>query len=298
MISARSFILSNIKPIDLWFIYLTTMDYIQYSFTVTPTEPGSDILIALLGELGFDSFTTTDNGVDAYILAELDNELLVKELAFDDFSFSYIRTEIPKTNWNEEWEKNFQPVYVEDLVCIRAHFHPRSENVKHDIVITPKMSFGTGHHDTTWLMSKTMFSLNLKEKSVLDMGCGTGILAILAKQLGATTLLGIDIDDWSIENSIENAAINHASDINFKKGDASFLPKQESFDVILANINKNVLKQDLPAYFNCLKKDGSLLLSGFFTTDVDELKALATAIGFQFIESYHKNEWAVIKLKK
>lgn len=274
------------------------MDYIQYSFTVNPIEPGSDILIALLADLGFDSFTSTDNGVDAYILAELENEDAVKELEFADFSFSYVRTEIPKTNWNEEWEKNFNPVYVDTLVCIRAHFHPKAEGIKHDIVITPKMSFGTGHHDTTWLMSKTMFSLDFKNKSVLDMGCGTGILAILAKQLGAKTVLGIDIDDWSIENSIENASINDASDIEFKKGDASLLPKAESFDIILANINKNVLKQDMSSYFNCLKKDGYLLLSGFFTTDVEELKQLATSLGFTFVESYNKNEWAVIKLKK
>lgn len=274
------------------------MDYIQYDFKVTPVEPGSDILIALLAELGFESFTQNETGVEAYIQGEFENENLVKELSFDDFTFSYTRTVIPKTNWNEEWEKNFSPVYVDDLVCIRAHFHPKTNNVKHDIVITPKMSFGTGHHDTTWLVSKTMFSIPFTNTHVLDMGCGTGILAILAKQLRATKLLGIDIDDWSIENSIENATINGAADIEFKKGDASILPGTETFDIILANINKNVLKKDLPAYYTCLKKDGHLLLSGFFTADVEELKQLAQNIGFTFIESYNKNEWAVIKLKK
>ena len=274
------------------------MDYIQYDFKVTPAEPGSDILIALLAELGFESFTQNETGVEAYIQEEAENEELVKELSFEDFSFSYTRTVIPKTNWNEEWEKNFSPVYVDNLVCIRAHFHPKSNNVKHDIVITPKMSFGTGHHDTTWLVSKTMFSIPFTNTHVLDMGCGTGILAILAKQLGATKLLGIDIDDWSIENSIENTSINDAADIEFKKGDASILPGTETFDIILANINKNVLKKDLPAYYTCLKKDGHLLLSGFFTADVGELKQLAQSIGFTFIESYNKNEWAVIKLKK
>lgn len=274
------------------------MDYIQYDFKITPVEPGSDILIALLADLGFESFTQNEIGVEAYIQEEFENEDLVKELSFEDFTFSYTRTVIPKTNWNEEWEKNFSPVYVDDLVCIRAHFHPQTENIKHDIIITPKMSFGTGHHDTTWLVSKTMFSLPFANAHVLDMGCGTGILAILAKQLGATKLLGIDIDNWSIENSIENAAINYASDIEFKKGDASNLPSSETFDVILANINKNVLKKDLPSYYGCLKKEGHLLLSGFFTADVEELKQLAQSIGFTFIESYNKNEWAVIKLKK
>lgn len=274
------------------------MDYIQYSFIVTPAEPGSDILIALLADLEFESFTQNETGVDAYIQEEFENEDLVKNLSFEDFTFSYVRTVIPKTNWNEEWEKNFNPVYVDDLVCIRAHFHPVAANIKHDIVITPKMSFGTGHHDTTWLVSKTMFSIPFTNTHVLDMGCGTGILAILAKQLGATNLLGIDIDEWSIENSIENATINNASDIEFKKGDASLLPFQETFNVILANINKNVLKKDLPAYYTCLKKGGYLLLSGFFIADVEELKQLATNIGFSFEESYHKNEWAVIKLRK
>ena len=180
----------------------------------------------------------------------------------------------------------------------RAHFHPASENIKHDIVITPKMSFGTGHHDTTWLMSKTMFELNFNGKTVLDMGCGTGILAILAEKLGATNLLGIDIDDWSIENSIENADINNSKNIKFIKGDASSLSKTEAYHVILANINKNVLKKDLASYYNCLNKNGDLLLSGFFTTDVTELKELALSIGFTFENAYNKNEWAVIKLKK
>ncbi len=274
------------------------MNYIQYSFTITPIEPGSDILIALLADIGFESFTQNEIGVDAYIQEEIENEGLVKDLKFEDFAFTYVRSIIPKTNWNEEWEKNFNPVFVNDLVCIRAHFHPKSTNIKHDIIITPKMSFGTGHHDTTWLVSKTMFSIPFINTSVLDMGCGTGILAILAKQLGASSVLGIDIDEWSIENSTENAINNSITDINFKQGDASLLPTTESFDVILANINKNVLKKDLPAYFNCLKKDGYLLLSGFFTTDVNELKSIALHIGFAYIESYNKNEWAVIKLKK
>jgi ribosomal protein L11 methyltransferase len=274
------------------------MNYIQYTFTITPPEPGTDILIAMLADLEFESFSVTETGVEAYIQAPFDNEALVKEISFDDFSISYQRVEIPKTNWNEEWEKNFNPVFVDDLVCIRAHFHPQVNNIKHDIIITPKMSFGTGHHDTTWLVSKTMFELDFKNKSVLDMGCGTGILAILAKQLGAAAILGIDIDEWSIENSIENAVINDASDIVFKKGDASLLPVIPTFDVVLANINKNILKKDLASYYQSLKKDGYVLLSGFFTADVEELTNLATSIGFSCVNQYSKNEWAVIKLKK
>lgn len=274
------------------------MNYTQYVFTVTPPEPGTDILIALLGELGFESFVQTDVGFEAYIQSGNEVETDINLLSFDDFTFQYKKNEIPKTNWNEEWEKNFHPVYVDDLVCIRAHFHEPQPQVKFDIIITPKMSFGTGHHDTTWLMSKTMFDLPLKNVQVLDMGCGTGILAILAKLLGAKTVMGIDIDDWSIENSIENAEINQVSAIEFKKGDASLLPKTPHFDTILANINKNVLKQDMASYYQCLNNGGYLLLSGFFTTDVEELRTLATSIGFTFEQSFNKNEWAVIRLKK
>ena len=274
------------------------MNYIQYNFTVTPTEPGTDILIALLSELEFESFSATETGVEAYVQEVFDNEQAVKEISIDGFSLLYKRIEIPKTNWNEEWEKNFHPVFVDDLVCIRAHFHPKANDIKHDIVITPKMSFGTGHHDTTWLMSKTVFEIDVKNKSVLDMGCGTGILAILAHQLGATPVLGIDIDEWSIENSIENASNNNASVIAFEKGDIALLSTIATFDVILANINKNVLKKDLAHYYNALKNNGTVLLSGFFVADVAELSELAINIGFEVIKHYQKNEWAVIKLNK
>jgi ribosomal protein L11 methyltransferase len=274
------------------------MNYIQYTFQVKPPEPGSDILTALLADLGFESFNQNDTGFDAYIQEDQDNEALVKDLTFNDFTFSYQRIVIPKTNWNEEWEKNFSPVYVDDLVCIRAHFHDTPTQVKQDIIITPKMSFGTGHHDTTWLVSKTMFDMDFNHKQVLDMGCGTGVLAILAKKLGATEIIGIDIDDWSIENSIENAEINHCKEIVFKKGDASLLPSNQTFDIIIANINKNVLKNDIAKYYQCLKNDGTLLLSGFFTTDIDELVQLASSLGYQLEKTFDKNGWAVIKLKK
>ena len=274
------------------------MNYIQYTFQVNPPEPGSDILIAELSEIGFESFSQNDKGFEAYIQEELDNENAVKELQYADFTYSYQRIVIPKTNWNEEWEKNFNPVYVDDLVCIRAHFHDKPNHVKQDIIITPKMSFGTGHHDTTWLICKTMFGLNFEKKDVLDMGCGTGVLAILAKKLGASDVLGIDIDDWSIENSIENADINQCHNIIFKKGDANILPQTPSFDVIIANINKNVLKNDISKYYQCLKHNGYLLLSGFFTADVEELTKLALSIGYKHEQTFDKNGWAVIKLKK
>lgn len=274
------------------------MAYIQYSFHVNPIEPGTDILIALLSEFDFESFSNTEFGFDAYIQKELDNPDLIQEIQLEDIKFSYITKEIAKQNWNEEWEKNFSPVFVEDLCCIRAGFHQAPEKIKYDIVITPKMSFGTGHHDTTWLMCKSMTDMNFKGKKVLDMGCGTGVLAILAKKLGATEITGIDIEDWSVENAIENSVINQAEDIVYIHGDALLLSETKPYDIILANINKNILKQDMSIYYRTMKNNGILLLSGFFTVDIAELKQEAEKCGFKYIDSYSKNEWAVIKLEK
>lgn len=274
------------------------MKYLAYHFTVLPPQPGSDILIALLGEGAFESFDTTANGFTAYLPESADPGVNLSAIELEGTSFQWIIEEIAEQNWNASWESNFEPVVVENLVCIRAHFHPHHNDVKYNIEITPKMSFGTGHHDTTWQMCKALFDLDVIQKSVLDMGCGTGVLAILAKKLGAGKTLAIDIDEWSVENSIENCQVNGASDIDVKKGDASVLPEKPTFDVILANINKNVLKQDMNRYFGCMNTNGHLLLSGFFTTDVEELKQQATLCGFQYSETSSRNGWAILHLKK
>jgi ribosomal protein L11 methyltransferase len=162
----------------------------------------------------------------------------------------------------------------------------------------PKMSFGTGHHQTTRLMCRQLFGLSLKGARLLDMGCGTGVLAILARKLGATDVLGIDIDEWSVENSIENCSVNHCEDIHIKKGDAALLKEEKPFDVILANINKNILKKDVKTYSEVLEPSGQLLLSGFFTTDVEELKEVATGQGLKFVSMQNENEWAMMRLEK
>lgn len=273
-------------------------NYIAYHFKITPLQPGTDILISELGELGFDSFTENDLGFDAYITEDLDKELNLNELRYEDFSYTYSKEQIQQTNWNAEWEKNFEPVLVDDLLLIRAPFHPSNKQVKFEIEIMPKMSFGTGHHDTTWLMCKQLFDIDLKQKTVLDMGCGTGVLAILAKKLGAAKVIGIDIDEWSVENGIENCIANNCADIEIKLGDKEALNDYFNIDVILANINKNVLKIQLPLYSKLLKANGVLLLSGFFNTDIEELDKLAQSLQLKLVQSFTKNNWSVMKLTK
>ena len=274
------------------------MQYLSYHFTVEPPQPGSEILMAMIADLGFESFDNTDSGFIAYIKESENANVNLEEFKFDDFKYTYKIEKIAQINWNAEWEKNFEPVVVDDLLLIRAPFHAADPKVKQEIVIMPKMSFGTGHHQTTQLMCAAMFETDLKNKHVLDMGCGTGVLAILAKKLGAKTILAIDIDEWSVENSIENCAVNNAKEIVLKKGDVQLLKEEAPFDIILANINKNILKADIPHYSSKIKPGGKLFLSGFFTTDVEELKKVAAKNNLQFSLTHHENEWAMMVLDR
>lgn len=274
------------------------MSYLAYHFTVQPPEPGSEILMALIADLGFESFDTTETGFTAYINSEQAGEIVLTAFNFDDFTYTYSIEHIETVNWNAEWEKNFEPVWVDDLLCIRAPFHEKASGAAHEIVIMPKMSFGTGHHQTTRLMCRHLFSMDLRGSRVLDMGCGTGILAILARMLGSGEVLGIDIDAWSVENAKENCAMNGCSDIPVLEGDVDLLAGQAPFDVILANINKNILKVQIPAYASVIRPGGTLLLSGFFTTDVEELSEVAGRHGFTFLQSRQENEWAMMVLQK
>lgn len=274
------------------------MNYICYSFNVSPVQPGSEILMAIIADFGFESFDQTDNGFNAYINENLAQTVDLSDLNFEDFSFSYSFKKIETTNWNAEWEKNFEPVVIEPLLCIRAPFHPKNTNVQHEIVIMPKMSFGTGHHQTTRQVCAQMFKTDFKNKRVLDMGCGTGILAILATILEAKNIVAIDIDEWSVENAIENCRDNKASNIIVKKGDVDSLENEAPFDIILANINKNILKKQIPVYANKIIKGGTLFLSGFFTTDVPELSSLAETVGFKFLSTSKEDEWAVLMMER
>ena len=274
------------------------MAYLAYHFKVSPLQPGSEILIALIADFGFDTFDYSDVGFIAYINEELSTNLNFTDLKFDDFIYSYQIEKIKTINWNAEWEQNFDPVLVDDLLFIRAPFHEKNLSFKHEIVIMPKMSFGTGHHQTTRLVCKEMFSIDFYNKRVLDMGCGTGILAILSKKLGANEVIGIDIDEWSVENSVENCSVNMFPEIQIKLGNVDLLKNEFHFDIILANINKNILKKDIQYYSEKLVTKGRIFLSGFFITDITEIKDVAKLNNLNFILSTNENEWAMMVFEK
>ena len=270
--------------------------YIEYNFTFSPKEPISEILIAELGNVGFESFVETENGVTAYIQkTDWNAEILadVFVLNSDEFSIEYNQNEVPQTNWNAEWEKNFEPIQVDDLVSIRAPFH-KNPNLKYDIVIEPKMSFGTGHHETTHMMVQHLLQLDLENKKVLDMGCGTGILAIFAEMKGAKPLDAIDIDNWCYENSVENVTRNNCENISVYEGDATLLVDKK-YDVIIANINRNILLMDMKVYTNCLQEGGILLLSGFYEQDIPVIDAEVFKYGLKLEKFIQRNNWVALK---
>ena len=273
--------------------------YIEYNFSISPKEPATEILIAELGEVGFESFVETEKGCMAYIQKQdWDSGILdtIFILNSKKFSIEYHQKEIEQTNWNQEWEKNFNPIQVEDLVSIRAPFHEKP-NLKYDIVIEPKMSFGTGHHETTHMMVQHLLHLNLQNKKVLDMGCGTGILAIFAERKGAKPIEAIDIDNWCYENSIENVARNNCHHISVLEGDVSLLHKKK-YDVIIANINRNVLLTDIKTYADCLTDKGVLLLSGFYQEDIPIIDKEACKYKLILENSIKKNNWVALKYNK
>ena len=273
--------------------------YIEYTFHVEPLQPGVDILIAQLGELEFESFSETDNGLQAYIIEANDRDNLLDNIQIlqnSEFKISHTKSRIEPVNWNAEWERNFEPIEVDGKCAVRAPFHPKRD-VEYDIVIEPKMSFGTGHHATTHLMIKHLLRLDLQNKKVLDMGCGTGILAILAAMRGAETIDAIDNDRWCYENALENVERNETPQITVKHGDATLLG-DTSYDVIIANINRNILMVDLPTYANSLNEKGILLLSGFYTEDIPALTEVCNPQGINFIMNFEKNNWVACKFVK
>ncbi|WP_187264480.1 50S ribosomal protein L11 methyltransferase [Pontibacter beigongshangensis] len=267
------------------------MDFVEVDLRVTPDF--ADMLIAELGELGFDAFVETENGFCAYI-----DEDKFEQGPLDTLLTRYKRMvpieykvqTIARQNWNEEWERNFEPLFIGGKVSVRASFHEKPETAEYDVVINPKMSFGTGHHETTTLMIENQLSLNHTGKRVLDMGCGTGILAIAAAKLGATNIVAVDIEDWTVENARENASLNQTP-MDVRLGGAEQLEGEKPFDIVLANINRNVLLDDMPAYKAVLAPQGWLLLSGFYTEDLPMIREKAASLELQYQSHRDKNNW-------
>lgn len=274
-------------------------NYFEFQFTIDPVQPASEILIAELGYLGFESFVENNDGITAYIPEEeYEEDILanVHILQSEDFKITYSQNEIERVNWNEEWEKNFTPILVDERCSVRAPFHEKPD-VDFDIVIEPKMSFGTGHHATTHMMIQHILKNNWEGKSVLDMGCGTGVLAILTAMKGAKTIDAIDIDNWCYLNTLENISRNDCEHINVEEGGAELLEGRE-YDSILANINRNILLRDLPIYDKCLKANGNVFLSGFYEGDLPAIKKACEKIGLEFIENFERNDWIAAKFSR
>jgi ribosomal protein L11 methyltransferase len=274
------------------------MSWIEYKITLKPFSPFNEIVVALLAEENFESFTEQDENVFAYIRKEnMNTENVDQILSNIDCENSYTTQEIEEQNWNKIWEEQFEPIEVENFCRIRAPFHQLKPGFI-DIVIEPKMSFGTGHHSTTFMMLKAMhdFRGRIKDSKLLDMGCGTAILAIAAEKIGAQNIMAIDNDQWAYENSIENTAKNNCSLIDVKLGDASTI-KGLNFDVVLANINRNILSKDLVFYKEVLNKNGLVFLSGFFTTDVSQILEVTNQLNLKLISEYSNESWACLVLE-
>ncbi|WP_027388289.1 50S ribosomal protein L11 methyltransferase [Chryseobacterium gregarium] len=272
--------------------------YLEFNFKISPLQPWNEILMAELIEIGFDSFTEELEGILGYIQKEVLNEEELKALPLfqnENVKIEYTFQEMPNINWNEEWEKNFEPINIDDKVMIRAEFHESVPGM-HEIIIQPKMSFGTGHHPTTHLMIQQMMDIDFNGKQVLDMGCGTSVLAIYAKQQGAAHTKAIDIDEWSVENSRENAERNGV-ELDIEQGTADNLGK-EHYDIILANINRNILISDIPTYVNVLNKGGQLLLSGLCFFDVDDILEVFKESGLSLKKQLQREEWVSLLLEK
>lgn len=280
------------------------MKYIEVTITLGQNDPYRDLLVDALGNEGpYDSFVETPNGLKAYVQESLFDEGWLKEQLADinDMtSCSYFFEALPDKNWNEEWEKQHKPVLVEAAngkrVWVRAPFHEHRSDVDYEIEIEPKMSFGTAHHQTTYMMLSYLTELEVTGKRVLDMGCGTAVLAILAKLRGAAYVEAIDIDEWAYNNALENAQRNGV-ELNVRIGDAALLGERQ-FDLIIANINRNILLNDMAAYVQVLEKGGTLLLSGFYESDVPVLQHHAESLGLRLEQQKVRQSWTALRLVK
>lgn len=280
------------------------MTYYEFDFTYDTSldiEIVNDVLAAELGEIGFESFTSDEKGLQGFIPATLYNIAHVEEklaaFPLDGTTIHYSVRPVEDKDWNEEWEKNyFQPIHIGNECQIRASFHPEKPGFRHNILIDPKMAFGTGNHETTYLMIQAMLASDLKGQEVLDMGCGTAVLAILAHQQGAKRVVAIDIDEWAYNNALENIHLNQAEEIQVLLGGAERIAETGTYDTILANINRNILLHDIHHYAQALKEGGQLIMSGFYEEDCPMLEAECRQWGLEPIDRASRNKWTRMRV--
>ncbi len=277
------------------------MKYTQVNFELQPLLPAREILIAELAEMGFDSFEEIESGLQAYIPTADFKPAMLEHLmtaAMDNQLIAWRVQTMPDINWNAEWEKNFDPIIVDNRCLIRAPFHLNLATYPLEIIIEPKMSFGTGHHGTTHLMISELMTMNLSNKKVLDMGSGTGVLAIAAQKLGASHCDAIDIDEWAFENALENIERNKCNQIHCIMGGAEAITIDMNYDLILANINRNILTRDMHLYNKALHTGGAILLSGFYLNDKKDIHEIAQSLGWKLTSQQLKDEWCMLHYTK
>jgi len=275
---------------------MRVVDYLAVEITCDPQT--AEMLIAELSYLDYESMMETDEGIEAYIKPNNFEKSQLEQLR-EKYGFStYTISEVEPKNWNEEWENNYEPINVENKVRVRADFHEADNQYPYEIVINPKMSFGTGHHATTYLMLKTQLEIDHKGKNVMDAGCGTAILAIMAEKLGAHYVLAYDSNSWSTENAPDNVGLNNCKVVEVQEGTIGTISINNSFDLILANINKNVLLKEMPSYVNHLTEGGKIVFSGFYEKDVDDLRLKAEEVGLTYYKEDTYKEWACVIFDK
>lgn len=282
------------------------MNYYELTFTyVSPIEASilNDVLAAELGEIGFESFTENENGLQGYISDTIYNvEVLKEKLAsfpLENVEIRYTESLVESKDWNEEWEKNyFKPIRIDKDCIIRASFHEDEPGYAYTIIIDPKMAFGTGNHETTYLMISEMLKLDLNGKELLDMGCGTAVLAILARMKGAARVVAIDIDQWAYDNALENIRLNHTNEIQVALGGAEQIPATGQFDLVFANINRNILLADIRHYNACMKPGALLYMSGFYVQDIPAIEEECNRNGLALLSHTEKNNWVAVKVQK
>ena len=269
------------------------MQYLEYKL-ITADDQTAEILMALLAEEGFDIFDQNYNTLSAYIPEKAGNEITIANYLAElqqRFVFTWSQSQFEQRNWNEEWEKSFQPIVVSNTCLIRAPFHPARPEIAFDILIEPRMSFGTGHHESTYLMMEEMLGLNFNKKSICDAGCGTGILSVLAVKKGAQHVLAIDIEEWAYRNAMDNIALNGIYDqIDVELGDFSLMEGKQ-FDIILANINKHIVLGNIQQFFRSIQPGGILIVSGILQNDIQDVEKEASNYFFQLISTRTKNDW-------